>query len=117
MQDFSDASLNRRAVGHVRYNLIRFLKDVRYLPRLSTLDINFHLSTASRMSDTIRIAVIGAGSAGIAQAKQAIDAFHSKQYLSKPASDRKQLELVVFEERDEVGGVWSVRTCECTLIF
>jgi cation diffusion facilitator CzcD-associated flavoprotein CzcO len=47
----------------------------------------------------VRIAVIGAGSAGLAQIKQILDAF------SRPGVE-KQLELVAFETRDDVGGLW-----------
>lgn len=48
-----------------------------------------------------RIAVIGAGAAGITQTKQLVDAFAD-------ASSEFELDLVVFEVRDDVGGVWSV---------
>ncbi|KAJ9112081.1 hypothetical protein QFC22_006380 [Naganishia vaughanmartiniae] len=45
-----------------------------------------------------RIAVIGAGAAGLAQAKQVLDAFRTH--------DGVAVELVVFESRTDVGGVW-----------
>lgn len=45
-----------------------------------------------------RIAVIGAGAAGLAQAKQVLDAFRIPQGPG--------VELVVFEARRDVGGVW-----------
>ncbi|GHJ89020.1 hypothetical protein NliqN6_5422 [Naganishia liquefaciens] len=46
-----------------------------------------------------RIAVIGAGAAGLAQAKQILDAFTSPAGLL-------QVELVIYEARNDVGGVW-----------
>lgn len=50
---------------------------------------------------TIRVAVIGVGSAGLAALKQAADAF------SRPeAASRSRLELVGFETRADVGGLW-----------
>lgn len=45
-----------------------------------------------------RIAVIGAGAAGLAQAKQVLDAFRTTQGLN--------VELVIYEARNDVGGVW-----------
>lgn len=51
---------------------------------------------------TVRVAVIGAGSAGLAQIKQLLDAFHRPD-----VSDRLSLELVAFEKRDDVGGLWN----------
>jgi hypothetical protein len=48
-----------------------------------------------------RIAIIGAGSSGLAQLKQLLDAF------SRPGVESR-LEVVVFESRSEIGGVWSV---------
>lgn len=53
------------------------------------------------MSDqraTTRVAVIGIGSAGLGQLKQTQDAF---------ARAGRQLELVGFEMKDEVGGLWN----------
>ncbi|KAJ9105026.1 hypothetical protein QFC19_003657 [Naganishia cerealis] len=47
---------------------------------------------------TKRVAVIGAGAAGLVQAKQVLDAFRS--------SAGQGVELVVFESRKDVGGVW-----------
>jgi cation diffusion facilitator CzcD-associated flavoprotein CzcO len=44
-----------------------------------------------------RIAIIGAGAAGLAQAKQVLDAFRTSD---------NGVELVVFESRNDVGGVW-----------
>ncbi|ORY29327.1 hypothetical protein BCR39DRAFT_532347 [Naematelia encephala] len=49
-----------------------------------------------------KIAVIGIGSAGLAQLKQAKDAFNRPQVAS-----RTRLELVGFESRDDVGGLWN----------
>ncbi len=46
-----------------------------------------------------RIAVIGAGAAGITQAKQIVDAWSVNNVET-------QLQIVVFEARDAVGGVW-----------
>lgn len=46
-----------------------------------------------------RVGIIGAGSAGLAQLKQVLDAFRRPNVGSK-------LEVVCFEARDEVGGVW-----------
>ncbi|KAJ9110945.1 hypothetical protein QFC20_002711 [Naganishia adeliensis] len=45
-----------------------------------------------------RIAIIGTGAAGLAQAKQVLDAFRNSEGLG--------VELVVFEARRDVGGVW-----------
>lgn len=45
-----------------------------------------------------RIAIIGAGAAGLAQAKQVLDAFRTSEGL--------EVDLVVFEARRDVGGVW-----------
>lgn len=47
---------------------------------------------------TRRIAVIGAGAAGLAQAKQVLDAFKTPQ--------EQNVELVIYESRNDVGGVW-----------
>lgn len=48
-----------------------------------------------------RIAVIGAGAAGIAQAKEILQAFqHGKSEF--------QVDLVVYESRSKIGGVWYV---------
>lgn len=48
-----------------------------------------------------RIAVIGAGAAGIAQAKEILEAFqHGKSEF--------QADLVVYESRSKIGGVWCV---------
>lgn len=48
-----------------------------------------------------RVAVIGVGSAGLAALKQAVDAFSRPEVAS-----RTRLELVGFETRDDVGGLW-----------
>ena len=54
------------------------------------------------MSKTVtRIAIIGAGSSGLAQLKQLLDAF-ARPHVST------QLEVVLFESRSEIGGVWFV---------
>lgn len=45
-----------------------------------------------------RIAIVGAGAAGLAQTKQVLDAFRTSEGLG--------VELVVFEARRDVGGVW-----------
>ena len=53
------------------------------------------------MAEVTRIAIVGAGSSGLAQLKQLLDAF------SRPeVTDR--LEVVVYESRGEIGGVWFV---------
>ena len=52
---------------------------------------------------TVRIAVIGVGSAGLAALKQAVDAFDRPEVVK-----RVKLDLVGFETRSEVGGLWSV---------
>lgn len=52
---------------------------------------------------TVRIAVIGVGSAGLAALKQAVDAFSRPEVVK-----RVNLDLVGFETRSEVGGLWSV---------
>jgi cation diffusion facilitator CzcD-associated flavoprotein CzcO len=76
--------------------------------RQSRIDILTRVERAEdNMSGTVRIAVIGAGPAGLAQAKQAIDTFNSERYAAKTIQPRK-LELIVFESRDQVGGVWYV---------
>lgn len=49
---------------------------------------------------TPKIAIIGAGAAGLALAKQVIDAFRT--------SARAEMKLVIFEAKDDVGGIWSV---------
>ena len=52
---------------------------------------------------TVRIGVIGVGSAGLAALKQAVDAFNRPEVVK-----RVKLDLVGFETRSEVGGLWSV---------
>lgn len=49
----------------------------------------------------VRVAVIGIGSAGLGQLKQLIDAFEREDVRRT-----KRLELVGFETRDDVGGIW-----------
>jgi cation diffusion facilitator CzcD-associated flavoprotein CzcO len=46
-----------------------------------------------------RVAIIGAGASGIAQLKQLLDAFARPEVTMK-------LEVVLYESRDQVGGVW-----------
>ena len=48
---------------------------------------------------TKRIAVIGAGAAGLAQAKEILQAFQSGE-------SGYGVELVVYESRSQIGGVW-----------
>jgi len=48
-----------------------------------------------------RIAIIGAGSSGLAQLKQLLDAFSRPQGTCR-------LKITVFESRSEIGGVWFV---------
>lgn len=48
-----------------------------------------------------RVAVIGIGSAGLAQLKQTRDAFERDEVRG-----RTKLELVGFESRSDVGGIW-----------
>jgi cation diffusion facilitator CzcD-associated flavoprotein CzcO len=49
----------------------------------------------------VRVAVIGIGSAGLAQLKQLKEAY------ARPAiADDVELELVGFESRADVGGIW-----------
>jgi uncharacterized protein with NAD-binding domain and iron-sulfur cluster len=50
---------------------------------------------------TVRIAVIGVGSAGLAALKQAADAFGRPE-----VAKRVKLDLVGYETRSEVGGLW-----------
>jgi hypothetical protein len=57
----------------------------------------------SEQLQTVRIAVIGVGSAGLAALKQAVDAFNRPEVIK-----RVKLDLVGFETRNEVGGLWSV---------
>ena len=47
----------------------------------------------------IRVAIIGAGSSGLAQLKQLLDAFSRPETTS-------QLDITIFESRDEIGGTW-----------
>jgi cation diffusion facilitator CzcD-associated flavoprotein CzcO len=54
---------------------------------------------ASASLPVTRIAVIGAGAAGITQAKQIVDAWTT-------GGAETGLHLDVFEARDKVGGVW-----------
>jgi cation diffusion facilitator CzcD-associated flavoprotein CzcO len=49
----------------------------------------------------VRVAVIGIGSAGLGQLKQLKDA-----YARDDVKDQKRLEMVGFETRDDVGGIW-----------
>ena len=51
--------------------------------------------------ETIRVAVIGIGSAGLCQLKQLKEAFARPEVRSG-----KCLELVGFEGRSDVGGLW-----------
>ena len=67
------------------------------------LDPSSHLYSAYKtMSSTfepqVHIAIIGAGSAGLAALKQILDAFARAQTL--------KLHIVVYESNEEVGGVW-----------
>jgi cation diffusion facilitator CzcD-associated flavoprotein CzcO len=50
---------------------------------------------------TTRVAIIGAGATGLAQLKQLIEAFSRVSVRA-----RTHLEVVVFEGKNEVGGVW-----------
>lgn len=52
---------------------------------------------------TVKIAVVGVGSAGLAALKQAVDAFTRPEVIK-----RVKLDIVGFETRSEVGGLWSV---------
>lgn len=49
----------------------------------------------------VRVAVIGLGAAGVAQVAQLLGAFARPE-----VSQRVRLEVVGFEARDTVGGVW-----------
>ncbi|KAK8861227.1 hypothetical protein IAR55_002046 [Kwoniella newhampshirensis] len=53
----------------------------------------------SSRSETTRIAVIGAGSSGLAQLQQLLETWKRDEVRTK-------LEVVVFEAREDVGGVW-----------
>jgi cation diffusion facilitator CzcD-associated flavoprotein CzcO len=46
-----------------------------------------------------RIAVVGGGAAGVAQAKEILAAF-------RPGVSDYKVELVVYESRNDIGGVW-----------
>lgn len=49
----------------------------------------------------IRVAVIGAGASGLAQTQQLLEAWNRKEVKTK-------LEVIVYEAREDVGGVWQV---------
>jgi cation diffusion facilitator CzcD-associated flavoprotein CzcO len=50
-----------------------------------------------------RVAIIGAGASGLTQLKQLLDAFARPEVRK-----RTRLEVVVFETKRDVGGVWYV---------
>ena len=54
-----------------------------------------------------RIAIIGAGATGMVQLKNLLDVF------SRPEVEY-ELEVVVFESKSQVGGVWYVHTTHST---
>jgi cation diffusion facilitator CzcD-associated flavoprotein CzcO len=59
-----------------------------------------HIGQMTKDSRPIkRIAVIGGGAAGVAQAKEILDAF-------RPGMSDYQVSLTVYEARDDLGGVW-----------
>lgn len=53
------------------------------------------------MKSITRIAIIGAGATGLTQLKQLLDAFGREEVQS-------ELEVTLFEARDQVGGTWCV---------
>jgi cation diffusion facilitator CzcD-associated flavoprotein CzcO len=48
-----------------------------------------------------RVAIIGAGSSGLATLKQVVDAFARPE-----VKQRTSLDVVVYEAKSDVGGVW-----------
>ena len=51
--------------------------------------------------EVVRVAVIGIGSAGLGQLKQLKDAFERDDVKRE-----KRLEVIGFETREDVGGIW-----------
>jgi hypothetical protein len=60
-------------------------------------------------SPATRLAIIGAGSAGLTQLKNALEVFARPEV-------KTELEVVVFESKTEVGGVWYVTKSHCRSI-
>lgn len=55
--------------------------------------------TTETEKPVIRVAVIGAGASGLVQTQQLLEAWSREAVKTK-------LEVVVFEAREDVGGVW-----------
>lgn len=55
--------------------------------------------TTETEKSVIRVAVIGAGASGLVQTQQLLETWSREAVKTK-------LELVVFEAREDVGGVW-----------
>lgn len=55
--------------------------------------------TTEAGQSVIRVAVIGAGASGLAQTQQLLEAWDREEVKTK-------LEVVVYEAREDVGGVW-----------
>lgn len=61
--------------------------------------INPRNMTIETKKPVIRVAVIGAGASGLVQTQQLLEAWSREAVKTK-------LEVVVFEAREDVGGVW-----------
>ncbi|WWC60060.1 uncharacterized protein I303_102623 [Kwoniella dejecticola CBS 10117] len=60
------------------------------------------LSDESSHESTTRIGIIGAGASGLAQLQQLLEIWEER----KEVTGRSKLEVVVYETKDDVGGVW-----------
>ncbi|WWC68858.1 uncharacterized protein I206_102794 [Kwoniella pini CBS 10737] len=60
------------------------------------------LTEQSNGQSTTKIGIIGAGASGLAQLQQLLEIWEGKSEVS----ERSKLEIVVFESKDDVGGVW-----------
>lgn len=85
------------------------LRQVDSSPRSAisrVLDSSSRPTTMSPSLPVIRVAIIGAGSSGLATLKQVVDAF-ARQEVRR----RTSLDVVVYESKSDVGGVWWVHVC------
>lgn len=65
--------------------------------------------TTETEKPVIRVAVIGAGASGLVQTQQLLEAWSREAVKTK-------LEVVVFEAREDVGGVWLSEGGRCILL-